>query len=638
MAGGEIEIKLKGLSEVRKELKGLQYDLSQATDPAQMAELAAKAGVLRDNLNRANEQVAVFAAGSPFEQTNNALGIMGSQLASLDFEGASESAKLFATAAKGINGEQIATQLKGLGGVVTNLGKGFLSLGATLLTNPIFLIAGVVTAIIVAIGALLNKFGLLKPIINAVSSAFKFLMDVINGVVDSIKDFLDWLGLTSFAAEEAAQKQVDALEKVDKKREEQIAGVTKQYDLQIRLAQIDGKNTTDMERKKQQAILETAKARYKSTLEQIEQMKLTGDADAEEIKKLREKAKALRETAQNARNEIKIINAQEKADNKKKNEEIEKADEDSYRKRVESAKAYQAERLAVLRQIKDLEISLLEEGAVKEIESVNERYNRLREDLAKNEKITSDEKKRLLELYAIEEQKARAEIDAKYFSQEQATTDNSILPPPDIIAEEMDAIVAVTAEGFSKMDNLRFAFKENFKQSFEGTLGAADSMFKGMSALAEAFAGDSEASAKKAFDIQKASNIAQAVMDTYKGAVGAFTQAVATYPAPLGQIIGAIQAGATVAMGVANIKKISSQKFGDKSGNVSKTGMGGGTATANPVTPSVNLFGQNNNANNLSSSSPVESSQNIVVKAVVSETEITNTQSKIKNITQASAL
>ena len=163
-------------------------------------------------------------------------------------------------------------------------------------------------------------------------------------------------------------------------------------------------------------------------------------------------------------------------------------------------------------------------------------------------------------------------------------------------------------------------------------------MFKGMSALAEAFAGDSEASAKKAFDIQKASNIAQAVMDTYKGAVGAFTQAVSTYPAPLGQIIGAIQAGATVAMGVANIKKISSQKFGDKSGNVSKTGMGGGTATANPATPSVNLFGQNNNANNLSSSSPVESTQNIVVKAVVSETEITNTQNKIKNITQASAL
>ena len=280
---------------------------------------------------------------------------------------------------------------------------------------------------------------------------------------------------------------------------------------------------------------------------------------------------------------------------------------------------------------------MIEEGVVKEIQTVDERYNRIREDLAKNEKLTSDEKKRLLELYAIEEQKARADIDAKYFPKKEAV-DNSILPAPDLVEDQMDAIVDVTAEGFSNMDKLRFAFSENFQKSFDGTLGAADAMFKGMSALAEAFSGDSESSAKKAFDIQKAANIAQATMDTYKGAVGAFTQAVATYPAPLGQIIGAIQAGATVAMGVANIKKISSQKFGDKSGSVSKVGMGGGSSTSNPATPSANLFGQNNNANNLSASNSVESNQSITVKAVVSETELTVTQNKIKNIQKASAL
>jgi len=63
---GEIEIKLKGLREVRQELKVLQFELSQATDPEQMAQLSQKAGELRDNLARANEQASVFAAGSPF--------------------------------------------------------------------------------------------------------------------------------------------------------------------------------------------------------------------------------------------------------------------------------------------------------------------------------------------------------------------------------------------------------------------------------------------------------------------------------------------------------------------------------------------------------------------------------------------
>ena len=637
MADTEINIKLNGIAQIRAELKALKGELANATDPTQMAELASKAGELSDKLKDANERVAVFASGSPFEQTNNALGLMGSQLMSLDFEGAAESSKLFASAAKGINGDVIAKSLKSLGTVVVQVGKAFMTVGLSLLTNPIFLIAAAIVGIVTVIGILLNKLGLLKPILNAIGQVFGFIGKIIDGVVQSIKDFLDWMGLTNFAAEEAAKKQVSALEKIDKKREEQINGVTKQYDLQIRLAQIDGKNTTDMERKKQQAILATAQTRYKATMEQIEQMKLTGEADAEEIKKLREKAKGLRETAQNARNEIKIIDAQEKADNRKKNEEIEKQDKESYKKRVESAKQYAQERAAVARQIRDLEIALLGEGEVAEIVALNEKYLRIREDLAKNEKITSDERKRLLELYAQEEEQARKAIAEKYAPKPEEQT--SLLPPPEDLQSEADALVPIMKETFSSFDKLRFAFSENFQKSFDGTLGAADSTFKAMGALAEAFAGESEASAKKAFNIQKAANIAQATMDTYKGAVGAFTQAVSTYPAPLGQIIGGVQAAAVVAMGIANIKKISSQKFGDKGGNVSATGGGGGGTSTTAAQPNVQMFGQNNNANNLTSAQTMEQNgQNITVKAVVSETEITSTQNKIQKITQAASL
>ncbi len=51
-----------------------------------------------------------------------------------------------------------------------------------------------------------------------------------------------------------------------------------------------------------------------------------------------------------------------------------------------------------------------------------------------------------------------------------------------------------------------------------------------------------------------------------------------------------------------------------------------------------NLFGQNNNANNLSAPQSMESGQNITVTAVVSETEMTNTQNKVKKIQQAASL
>lgn len=601
MADASINIELKGISQIRAELKALKGELANATDPTQMAELAAKAGLLSDKLKDANEKVAVFAAGSPFEQTNNALGLMGSQLASLDFEGASESAKSFAVAAKGINGEQIATQLKGLGGVVTNLGKGFMSLGATLLTNPIFLIAGVVTAIVVAIGALLNKFGLLKPILNAISSAFKFLMDVINGVVDSIKDFLDWLGLTSFAAEEAAQRQVDALEKVDKKREEQINGVTKQYDLQIRLAQIDGKNTTDMERKKQEAILATAKARYQSTLQQIEQMKLTGDADAEEIKKLVEKAKALKETAQNARNEIKIINAQEVADNRKKNEEKQKADNEAYQKAAEKRREAEKKR---------------KEDAAKKLEDEKKEFE--------------DRKQMMLQqAQELDELLYNANINRETRQAEQ----------------EQKRLATMEAAAAQMREQFRFQYNETLKADqtlFDARFGLAQGFIDAVGSLA----GQNKKVANALFVVDKALSIAQIVVATQREIAGyASNPTWSLLPDGGAAIKASYIAAAKIRAGVsiATIAATSIGKFIGGGGGASVGGGGGAapsasSATSNPATPSVNLFGQNNNANNLSSSTPVESTQNIVVKAVVSETEITNTQNKIKNITQASAL
>jgi hypothetical protein len=60
---------------------------------------------------------------------------------------------------------------------------------------------------------------------------------------------------------------------------------------------------------------------------------------------------------------------------------------------------------------------------------------------------------------------------------------------------------------------------------------------------------------------------------------------------------------------------------------------GGGSATATAqATPAVNLFGQGNQLNQVGSPTSVESNQNITVQAVVSETDVTTTQTKIDKI------
>lgn len=644
MADTEINIKLNGIAQIRAELKALKGELANATDPTQMAELASKAGELSDRLKDANEKVAVFASGSPFEQTNNALGLMSSQIMSLDFVGAAESANSFAIAAKGINGAQIATQLKGLGGVVTNLGTGFLTLAKTILTNPIFIIASVITGIVVVIGILLNKLGLLKPILNAIGDAFRFIGKIIDGVVGSVKEFLDWMGLTNFAAEEAAQKQVKALDSVDKKREEQISGVTKQYDLQIRLAQIDGKNTTDLERKKQQAILETAKVRYKATMEQIEQMKLTGEADAKEIQKLREKAKGLRETAQNARNEIKIIDAQEKADNRKKNEEIEKQDKESYKKRADQAKQYAADRLAAMRQIRDLELEVMEDGKEKELAALNEKYKRLIEDTQKNEKLLSDEKKRLIALYSEEQFNEQKAIDQRYTEE----LNQSILALTQKRAEDekarQDALDAIYQENQQKRAEEDKQRKEKAlaqeKAYNEARLNLGGDLVKGLQGLDALLqqAGVKTAGLQKTIAlVQIATDTAKAISATIAGASAA---AAAGGPAAPFLLAGYIASGigtilSAVASAYAALKK-APPVGGSGGGGSAPTASATSTAAAQP---NVQMFGQNNNANNLTSAQTMEQNgQNITVKAVVSETEMTSTQNKIQKITQAASL
>ena len=74
-------------------------------------------------------------------------------------------------------------------------------------------------------------------------------------------------------------------------------------------------------------------------------------------------------------------------------------------------------------------------------------------------------------------------------------------------------------------------------------------------------------------------------------------------------------------------------------GVLSGGGSGGSsvpTTTATASVPSFNLYGTNNNANNTQATQPQDQTinNNITVKAVVSETEITNSQqfiTKVKN-------
>ena len=114
--------------------------------------------------------------------------------------------------------------------------------------------------------------------------------------------------------------------------------------------------------------------------------------------------------------------------------------------------------------------------------------------------------------------------------------------------------------------------------------------------IADLYEMDEENAEKNANKI-KALRIAAATVDTISGAIGAFMQASETIPPPYGQIVGAIEAAAITATGIANIAKI-------KATNVSTDG--GSQRPSLTTAPAPTLQTRVSNVRTLTSASEEE--------------------------------
>lgn len=139
--------------------------------------------------------------------------------------------------------------------------------------------------------------------------------------------------------------------------------------------------------------------------------------------------------------------------------------------------------------------------------------------------------------------------------------------------------------------------------------------------------------AKKSFENQKAVNIASALIATYQSAVSAYQSQFLPIPDPSSPVRGAIAAGLAVAAGLANVKKISSQKFEGAAlvgGSSSPSGGGGGSQSsgadaANVITPNFNVVG------NAQATNPLAGLGGQPIQAYVVSGEVTTAQSLDRN-------
>lgn len=673
----QIPLKLTGVGSMKAELRSLKAEIASATDPARVEELAKKAGELTDRIKDANDAVNVFASGSKFEQISNSFDGIKSSLMSLDFQEANEKSKVFASNLGKIGKADISGALKGITGMVKTLGGAFVKLGVQILANPIFLLGAIVAALVAGFIAFLGKIG-------ALEKAFNLLMAPVNAIIKAFQKLTDEMGLTNYKAEEHAkvmEKTNERAAESSKKRAEKISDA---YDIEIAKAKAAGKDTTNLEIAKSKAISKEADNRLKDAQKEYAYLqKIASKDNLERRKKLREQMEAEKKILSDGRKEQRLLQIADDA------EQAQKAKENAA-KRLEAQKAYAKNRLDAQRTIRDIEIALIENDNEREIATTNEKYKRLIEDVKKNEALTGAEKVRLTALYESQKQaeldkSAKLIVDAEKQRQSriaQAITDNqnAQLQKQEDFEEQLRLLTMSDTE--RQLDEIQTRYFELIalaEQYGLDTIELEKKRAAEMKAVTDKVAEDEKTKAlneielakqvrdakiqavgdyaqaftnlatlvtndqKKLEKINKASALVQIGIDTAKAISSLVAASNANaYNGLTGGLAGAAQFASGILQITTNMvkaKQLLSNPAGSVSGGGSNPSTASSTTSTAAAVPMVNMFGQGNQLNTASAPQSVtNTNQNIVVQAVVSETDITSTQNKIDKIKKGSEL
>jgi hypothetical protein len=664
-----IPLKLSGIAALKAELKDLKNQMADAANPEAFAALADKAGDVQKQISKVNNSINEFKKGSNLDQAKASFDAMGESILNMDFtKAAKQSANLKQTLGS-LTPADLTKQFTGFISTLKNVGGAFVKLGMTILVNPIFLITAAIVAIIAVVALVLKSFGKLDDVMKA-------LMAPINALIAGFKELTDWLGLTTFAAEDNAAKTLAANEKVKKSSEERTAIVTADLGREIAELKAAGKDTTKLEEEKSNVQIKEANVRKAEAKIALDGQKALGKkADKEKIEELRKQIIAENEIIkQGYSDKIVLKNTADKKesdDADKKQKEAEAKAKEARDKRIAADKASEAEIALAAKVVADstktaqqIEIDDLKAAYKKKIETA-QKFNNDTTALVEAQKIQEAEinKKYEDKLKAIEDDKKakKKEADAKALIDAIALEDAKYLELVRLrdgqneadklkLQQEFDEKTATLKDNDELFLLLRKEFQDKInaidsnaaKVAFEAKKNIRNAEIDAAKGLVTLFAGLAEKNKK----IQKAALLANAALSiaeiinntnvggskevATKGVLGLGTSALLyiKMATSIGAVIGATAKGLS-ALGGGSVSAPSDTGAG---------GGGGGATATTAVAPASgpSLFGQANTGSQINAGG--NSNQNITVTAVVSETEMTATQHFINNIQQNSVL
>jgi hypothetical protein len=514
---------------LRAQMKALRDELGRLPEgTAEYNKVARQLGELTDKVGDLGKEVNTLS-GDPLERLNNSFSMIGSSIMSLDF-GAAQ------TGLKGMTAAVKDFKIKDAGEAAKGFGKTMFDLGKALMTNPIFLLGGIIAAVVTNFEELTKAGGL-------IGNVFGFIKSAIDGVIGGLVDFMNWIGLTDTKAGERAENEKKRAEEQKKQRDEEL------------------KKAKEVEAEKEKLAKEAAAK------------------EAQRIQKIRDDQKSLNDflKSQREKRHQETLTEQERElrqlqltyDEKKKlahgNKELLKQLENQYQSEINVINAnYEAKRnadaLAAAKKQKDL-LKQIENDTLDEREALAQEIQNLRQGEQ-----------------ATELQNVRDSYNYKIEFAKKEGLDFAVLEEQ--LAQEEQAI----------RDKYAVKEVEQAKLTNEAKLQLAQMSLGSLSSLADALTANGLLNAKQSFKVNKALQLAQAGI----GAVQAVQVALAD-PTLVGPARYIAAAAAGIA-GAANVAKIAAMKFNPGTttpppppGTMGGSGGGGSTAA-----PSLDLSFLNN--------------------------------------------
>lgn len=617
----DLEVKTN-IGSLKSQLREAQADVAALSEKfgatsQQAAEAAKRAAELKDRIGDAKSLTDAFNPDAKFNALSQSIG--GALNGFQAFEGAmglvgTESEALQKTLLKVQSAMALSQGIQGameakdsfvqLGAVVKNAFAGMTT------ASKVFLASGI-GLVVAALGLLIAKWDDVKAALTpATAQAQKFAQstaesaEAARAALANFDEYERTLKRLGYTEEDIAEKRKKRFKEAIQKSQQELAAAQKLY-------------------QSQKKDLENVKIFDKLGLNATGRLfygdEETAKAQRKHVAELRQQLAKLKNDEYEMRQQQKQAQKEQQEENKA---QAEQQKQDAIN-RAKAAKDKRNEELAQLKQYNREATDLFKSEYEKQVRDIQEKYAQQIALAKKYKQDTADLEKAQAEELDIALDKSMGKIETlslekfRINQRDLGTLQGSLNTELQAKQEAADLeikMLEATATRARQIEEQSQSFK--FKATLDGLSAIAS--------ITELFGKKSEKAAKRAFQVQKAANIATALITTYQNATSAYASQFTPVPTPDSPIRGGIAAGIAVASGLANVAKISQQQFegGGSSGGGGGSSAGGGSIPTQA--PSFNVVG-NSGVNQLAQL------QQTPVQAYVVSGQVTTAQSLDRN-------